>query len=193
MADTRLCSIPDCGKSADRRGLCTAHYMRQRRNGDPTAGRCAPGSRQSFLEKVVKGQTDECVLWPFPIHRKTGYGMAKINGVAMTAHRAALCLATGETPHRNVHAAHAPELCHNRACVNPRHLRWATPTENNADKLIDGTQAEGTAAHRAILTEPQVRLIRNLPLSDARKALMLNVSEATVRQARIRQTYRNIK
>jgi hypothetical protein len=35
MAETRLCSIPGCGKPHRSRGFCDMHYQRFRRNGDP--------------------------------------------------------------------------------------------------------------------------------------------------------------
>lgn len=38
MAQTSLCSIPDCGKPSKGRGLCQKHYARLRRLGDPLAG-----------------------------------------------------------------------------------------------------------------------------------------------------------
>ncbi len=31
--------------------------------------------------------------------------------------------------------------------LHPRHLRWATPTENQADRRIDGTLPAATEAH----------------------------------------------
>lgn len=32
-----------------------------------------------------------------------------------------------------------PVICHNRGCVNPRHLRWGTRQDNIADRILDGT------------------------------------------------------
>lgn len=38
MADSRLCSIPDCGKKVRSKGLCNPHYLRLITHGDPCAG-----------------------------------------------------------------------------------------------------------------------------------------------------------
>lgn len=56
-------------------------------------------------------------------HRNTG------------AHRVALFLSTGEAPD-DAQAAHA---CGNQKCVAPAHLRWASASENQADRAQHGT------------------------------------------------------
>lgn len=188
------CTVEGCGAPQDRLGLCTAHYMRQRRNnGDPVAGRASPGSREAFIRTAAATVSDDCIIWPFPPNKRTGYGIAKLEGVSMTAHRAVLALFTGEMPPRSIHAAHLPTVCHNRMCVNPTHLRWATAVENEADKRLDGTLHEGPKSHRSVLTEEQVRYIRSgTGRSDLKIAKEIGVSEFAVRSARIRRTYRNV-
>lgn len=160
MAISPICSIPDCGKPSDRLGYCTAHYMRQRRNnGDPLAGRVSPGTLENFVRAAAAAVTDECIIWPFHPNKKTGYGLAKVDGKTLSAHRAVLYAATGQLPSRELHAAHS---CHNRRCVNPRHLRWATPKENEADKIMDGTIIRGERHPLSKLTGEAVRTIRDL-------------------------------
>lgn len=46
MAAESLCSIPDCGKPAIKRGWCNAHYKRWLRHGDPKAGAASPDGTQ---------------------------------------------------------------------------------------------------------------------------------------------------
>jgi hypothetical protein len=58
------------------------------------------------------------------------------------AHRYVLTLTAGPPPFPRAVAAHAPLVCHNPACVNPRHLRWASQAENAADMKIDGTYSK---------------------------------------------------
>ena len=47
-------------------------------------------------------------------------------------------------------------------CVNPSHLRWATPQENSDDMVLHGTQACGEKNGWSKLTASQVREIRGL-------------------------------
>src|SRR5262249_40076296 len=72
-----------------------------------------------------------------------GYGFLNDgNGGTITASRLVCTLAHGEAPAEGMEAAHS---CGNRPCCNKRHLRWATCTENTADKLAHGTMPFGEA------------------------------------------------
>jgi hypothetical protein len=134
----RTCSIEGCVKPARTRGWCGAHYRRWSLHGDPLAGRTPDGEALRFVEYAVAAEATECIPWPYAtnIH---GYGVVRRDGRLIHAHRLALQLASGITPHRDMDAAHAPLICHNRICINPKHLRWATRSENLADKALDGT------------------------------------------------------
>lgn len=67
-------------------------------------------------------------------------------------------------------------------CVNGRHLRWATPSENNADKLIHGTHNRGERQSKAKLNELQVQEMWKMRgvIPSYQIAKMFNVSQATV-------------
>lgn len=74
-------------------------------------------------------RSGECWNWTGAIGAG-GYGLFKLKGRSVTAHRLALKDATGED-RPDLQAAHS---CNNVRCCNPDHLRWATNAENQADK-----------------------------------------------------------
>jgi len=79
-------------------------------------------------------------------------------------------LAHGEPPTPAHQASHSCGKGH-EGCVSPRHLRWATASENEADKIDHGTVRRGSSINTAKLTEADVRQIRELYDSVGRAAL----------------------
>lgn len=68
-----------------------------------------------------------CIEWEGAIN-SDGYGVVRLNGVLMLAHRVAYRLAKGPIP-KGKEVAHE---CHNRKCRNPDHLHAQTHQENCA-------------------------------------------------------------
>lgn len=149
MASTSICAVDGCAKAVLARQLCNAHYLRDYRHGHPTAGASprSPLSEQSdWLDGHVDYADDDCLRWPFGTERE-GYCSYGKTG----AHREMCRRAHGEPPTSAHEAAHS--CGRGRAgCVNPRHLRWATSAENQADKIRHGTALRGERNHRAQLT-----------------------------------------
>lgn len=138
MADKPLCSIPDCGKQIQAKGLCCAHYNRLRKHGDPMAGgtfKTTYGQPKKWLEDCLGSADDGCIAWPFA-QKPNGYGDFRVNGRMAYPHRYICEKTHGPPPFIDMQAGH---LCGNRLCCNPRHLRWVTRQENEADKLAHGT------------------------------------------------------
>lgn len=78
-----------------------------------------------FLSKI-KTLNNGCWEWTSTINRK-GYGVLSVHGKPVVAYRVSYMLFRGEIPP----AMQIDHICHNRACVNPNHLRLATTTQNN--------------------------------------------------------------
>lgn len=97
------------------------------------------------------------MLWPYGLNGY-GYGKVWVGTRHSPTHRLS-CEMTYGPPPTPLHTD-AAHTCHTRACLNPRHLRWATRKENMLDKRRDGTHPEGERHGSAKLTEQDVREIR---------------------------------
>lgn len=159
MTESRTCSVEGCGGRVYGLGLCNKHYLRQRRHGSPdVVKKASAGAHAAFVEEAFTATTDECICWPAGWSTVNGYAYARI-GTSMTlVHVYVLERTAGERP-AGKQAAHS---CGKTLCINPRHLRWATPQENEADKRQHGTDPRGERNGMALLTDEQVSEIRSL-------------------------------
>lgn len=197
MATSRLCSIPDCGKVHLAHGLCKAHYLRQYKTGDVNASVpikavavvAKRGEPIAFLEYATRAKTKGCLIWPFS-RFKNGYGQVSINGNPEYAHRVVCSAAHGPSPSPLHEAAHK---CGNGSggCINPGHLRWATKSRNEQDKLDHGTSNRGERCGAAKLTASDVVTIRSLLGAESRETIArrFGVSRAAIRAIAVGRTW----
>jgi len=153
------CIIDDCNGNVFSSGLCTKHYQRNRIHGGPTAGGTEKGALLQWIHGHKDFDRDECLIWPFAGSTSHGYGHFYMNGKTVKAHRYMCELVYGPAPSPVHHAAHSCGKGH-EGCTNPKHLRWATASDNSLDKLDHGTMLLGEKAPWSRLTNDDILDIR---------------------------------
>lgn len=114
-----------------------------------------------WITEHVAHEGDECLIWPFS-RQPTGYGQVGIAGRKTGyAHRVMCELAHGASPTPNHEVAHSCGRGRH-GCVNPKHLSWKTPSENQRDRRGHGTHNTVGFRYYPKLTDEQVRYIRAL-------------------------------
>ena len=160
MTPPDTCEVEGCDKPHMAKGFCSAHYSRVYRHGDPShLGRVHSGAHLEWINQNAHFDGEDCLIWPFKAKNIQGYGVTWYRGVQCNASRAMCYAAHGDPPDEKYQAAHS---CGNGrgGCVNPRHLRWATVSENHLDKNLHGTMSKGDEHQWAKLTDIQVNQIR---------------------------------
>ena len=123
------CTVPGCGERVRSMDLCGVHYDRKLRTGSVgRAGRMSfKNPEDSFWAKTEK--TDSCWVWTgAKIPR--GYGKMGVGGKQVYAHRWSYARFKGEIPE----GMQVDHMCFNTSCVNPAHLRLATPKQNSENQ-----------------------------------------------------------
>ena len=162
------CKIEGCPNEKGTRGWCNKHYLRWRRHGD-TSENLVPnrGKLTKFIEEIVASDyfAEGCMQWPFG---RGGTGYSAMGGGHKVS-RIICKMVYGEPESNDLQAAHS---CGDRNCVNPSHLRWASQSENESDKVEHGRSNRGSRGGGAKLREDQVLEIRSrLRKGETRKSL----------------------
>jgi hypothetical protein len=178
------CTYPNCGEPHTAKGYCDIHYSRLLRTGAVTATRNPPGTALDYLKQVVLPYNgDECLVWPF--NKSGDYASLKVDGKNCYVMRIVCEHRHGPPPSPDHQVAHS--CLRNPLCCTANHLRWATPVENESDKLQHGTV-------RAKLSVNDVLEIRSLEgaLSIPELAGRFHVSKCTIWCILNRKTWKRI-
>lgn len=171
------CSVDGCNKAVLCKGLCTAHYLRNKRHGHPLGGghsHAPKGDAMQFIDLAMRAGPENCFLWPYSGNGQ-GYGKISIEGRRMFAHRYVCELQHGPAPSPKHHAAHN---CGNgdQGCINPHHLAWKTPQQNIDDQLVHGTRIRGERVGTSKITSGSVAEIRRrLVAGDTQKDIAADI------------------
>lgn len=157
MENPSKCSVVECARPTSNVGLCSVHYRRKLRHGDPLAQvRTPPGTRERFYQEVIlRHSSRDCLYWPFGTDGQGYASMTVDGGRSVNVHRRVCIQVHGDQPNDKSHAAHS---CGRgvRGCVSPLHVSWKTPTENSLDKNQHGTMLRGSMVVGSKLTENQI-------------------------------------
>lgn len=192
-----ICSYVGCGRPVDARGMCSTHYMQQRRAGlIPTGTRKQAPVTERFWRQVVK--TETCWLWTGGKKSKAGYGQIGMGGKGapqQLAHRFSYELHNGPITDGRL----VMHSCDNPRCVNPDHLSLGTYSENTQDAVQKGRWKSipplhcGEWQHNSKLTADDVRLIRdNQDISSKELAMRFGVNLSSIQKVRSRKTWKHI-
>lgn len=128
---TALCKYPGCHMPKGRAfGWCNAHYSRnlKGRDMDPPIRKHNATDEERFWSKVDK--EGDCWLWTGALQNTGGYGVFRINGRNMVAHRVSYMWSHGEI----ADGYEVDHMCFTKACVNPAHLRLLNHIENGQNR-----------------------------------------------------------
>jgi ATP/maltotriose-dependent transcriptional regulator MalT len=134
-----------------------------------------------------------CRNWKRGLYSKTGgYGCVRFNGAKLPAHRAAYLVFKGEIP-AGLFVRH---LCHNRLCIEPKHLEVGTQFDNLQDSVKDKRFQWGENHHNAKLTCEDVQALRHLiaaGLSNVDIAQVFKISHVQVANIRHGKLWQHLK
>lgn len=119
---------------------------------------------------------EECLKWPFG--GANGYGTHGHNGKLCYAHRTMCELVHGAAPSPTHEASHSCGLGH-LGCVNPKHITWKTPSENQRDRAKHGTKATGPFGKINDEIAQRIRELRGVK-TQQEIGLMFGISRAAV-------------
>jgi HNH endonuclease len=193
--DCPRCEKPRCvhDLGADQRQCvyCKLGQIRRKKNRAAFSWSDPKLSRR-FFRFTRRDEQTGCLLWTGKIG-DVGYGVFRVLGENVRAHRVAYAIAHGALPPPGRVVRHK---CDRPACVDETHLLDGTQKDNLQDMTDRGrrvtTPRKGVKHHKAKLTDEQVRFIRAQPKGGDALAQQFGVRRSTIVKIRSRQAWRHI-
>lgn len=180
------CSVEGCSNPSRSAGLCTKHYGRKMRHGDPlyvNPRKTYGTALERFKSKVLI--TEGCHIWT-GAKNKDGYGCFR---------------SEYKTAHRFIYFHHNPDAdktlsvmhsCDNPACVNIEHLSLGSHKENMNDRDSKGRCRKGERSGVSKLTEREVKAIKEDERTIREIADCFGVSSSHVSMIKMGKTWRHL-
>lgn len=141
-----FCATGTCNRPVEAWGMCSKHYARWRKHGDPLGGgRSYETPEESFANRVEP--QGDCLFWTGS-RDESGYGHFWTGEVLTRAHRYAWMRVNGPIPDGML----VDHICHNKPCVEVKHLRLATHQQNIAYR--SGPTIASTSGIRGVYERP---------------------------------------
>lgn len=139
---TRPCSVDGCEKTIRCKGLCNGHYKQHLKGQELRPLGSELTFQDRFWSKVNKEAPGGC--WEWRGNTCKGCGRIWCGSCFKAAHRVSWEFVNGTIPE----GMFLDHRCHNRRCVNPKHLRVVTQSQNMQHRT--GAQRNGSSGVRGV-------------------------------------------
>jgi hypothetical protein len=142
--------------------------------------------QERFEGKYIIDESTGCWLWQGAT--SSGYGVmgrGRAGEGTIRASRVSYMIHKGPVKDEEIMC----HKCHNPLCVNPEHIYAGTRSDNQMDRVKDGTSNRGERHGNSKLTEEQVREIRAYPKGYILTARKFGVSPQLIGRIRKRELW----
>jgi hypothetical protein len=152
---------------------------------------------ERLKQKVEIDPRTACWNWTASL-RPTGYGQMRFLGTTELAHRVSWVLFRGPIPkaENRYGTMNVLHHCDNPKCVNPEHLFIGDQADNANDavskKRWGKRGCKGESHGKSVLTEKDVKAIRDSTLSTTQLAREYGVSKSNIQHVLKRRCWRHI-
>ena len=149
--------------------------------------------RERFWRYTYRRQDHQCWPWTGSRMVRGGYGQLNDKGRLLKAHRLSWELHFGAIPDDLL----IRHMCHNPKCCNPSHLLPGTLKDNHLDmqkanRMYVPEARRGEHNCQAVLTEDNVRFIRQSDMRGVDLAKRFNVTKFLISRIRSGKSWKHI-